>query len=48
MAWKFNPFTNELTYYEKISLPPVDGYEIVNFYVDSNTGNLVVIYEDKT
>ena len=48
MAWKFNPFTNELSYYKEVSVPPVGDYEAVNWYVDSDTGKLVVEYEDNT
>lgn len=48
MAWKYNPFTNELSYYEPISVPPVGEWKVVNFYVDSQTKRLIVEYEDET
>ncbi len=48
MAWKFNPFTNELSFYEKGSVPPAGDWQVVNWYVDSDTGKLVVEYEDNT
>lgn len=48
MPWKFNPFTNNLTYYEKptISVPPPGDYEVKNVYVDSDTGKLAVEFDD--
>lgn len=48
MAWKFNPFTGEFSYYEPISVPPVGEWKVVNFYVDSQTKRLIVEYEDET
>jgi hypothetical protein len=48
MPWKYNPFTDEMQYYEKDSDPPLSGYQIVNMYVDKVSGKLIVEYEDET
>jgi hypothetical protein len=51
MAFKLNPFTNELDFYDSSNLvvtdPPATMYRVTNLYVDPAGGlTLVIKYED--
>jgi hypothetical protein len=48
MAWKYNPFTDEMTYYEPGGIPSPQSFQITAMYVDIITRKLVVEYEDET
>jgi hypothetical protein len=48
MAWRYNPFIDEMAYYEEDNILSPQGFKITAMYVDPTTRKLVVEYEDET
>jgi len=51
MAWKINPITGQLDYYEAAgtiicSIPPSDKCRVTNLYVDPDINKFIVKYDD--